>query len=38
MRNSQADILDRAKLLREELLEPNASRWEIEQRQPVEDT
>jgi alkylation response protein AidB-like acyl-CoA dehydrogenase len=37
MRNSQADILDRAKLLREELLEPNASRWEIEQRQPVED-
>ena len=37
MHKSQADIIDRAKQLREELLEPNASRWESEQRQPVED-
>ena len=37
MRIPKEEVLEHAKQLREELIDPNALRWEREQRQPVED-
>jgi alkylation response protein AidB-like acyl-CoA dehydrogenase len=37
MQIPREDILEHAQLLRKELLEPNAWRWEKKQRQPIED-
>jgi alkylation response protein AidB-like acyl-CoA dehydrogenase len=37
MQIPQAEVLEHAKQLREDLIEPNAARWEQEQRQPVGD-